>query len=115
MERGKGSHWHSRRRGPQAKHIEGNSRMTKMFVRHQVTDFAKWKKVYDDFDETRQALGVTGQNVYQSTADPADVTVTHDFATTEAAQQFAESEELHKAMAEAGIAGEPSIWFTEPV
>lgn len=89
--------------------------MTTLFVRHQVTDFAKWKRAYDEFDSTRQAMGVTGQNVYRATADPADVTVTHDFATADAAQQFAESEALHKAMAEAGIAGEPTIWFTEQV
>ena len=87
--------------------------MTTMFVRHQVADFAKWRRVYDDFDPTRQRLGVTGQAVYRATDNPNDVTVTHDFATPEAARQFAESEALRDAMQQAGIAGDPTIWFTE--
>jgi hypothetical protein len=26
--------------------------MVRLFVRHKVTDYAKWRKVYDDFDVT---------------------------------------------------------------
>jgi hypothetical protein len=42
---------------------------------------------------------------------PHDVTVTHEFSALEAAQQFAASDELHEAMSNAGIVGEPAIWF----
>ena len=89
--------------------------MTTMFVRHQVADFAAWKQVYDDFDASRNSMGVTGHAVYRGDEDPNDVTVTHDFATAAAAKQFAESEALRSAMRRAGIAGEPTIWFTERV
>jgi len=57
-------------------------------------------------------MGVTGDAVYQSVDDPNDVTVWHDFETLEAAQEFASSPRLREAMAGAGVAGEPQIWFT---
>ncbi len=85
--------------------------MTTMFVRHQVQDYAAWRKVYDDFRPTRTRLGVTAAAVYRAADNPNDITVTHEFASIEAAQAFAASSELHGAMANAGVAGEPSIWF----
>jgi hypothetical protein len=33
----------------------------RMYVRHHVTDFAAWRKVYDAFDAKRREMGVTGQ------------------------------------------------------
>lgn len=85
--------------------------MATMFVRHQVADYAKWRQVYDDFGPTQQRLGVKAQTVYRASDNPNDVTVTHDFAALEAAQQFAASDDLRNAMSNAGIVGEPTIWF----
>ncbi len=87
--------------------------MTTLFVRHQVTDYAAWRKFYDDFRPTQLKLGVTAEAVYQTAGNPLELTVTHEFASLEAAQSFAASDELHTAMQTAGVAGEPSIWFTE--
>lgn len=88
--------------------------MTRMFARHTVEDFTQWKRVYDDFDDTRREMGVEDDAVFQSTDDPSDVTIWHDFEDPESARSFAESDELRGAMKEAGVAGEPTIWFTEP-
>ena len=88
--------------------------MIRMFVRHPVTDFATWKQAYDAFDSERQALGVKGAAVFQSAADPNEVTAWHDFESLEAAQAFADSDRLREAMTDAGVAGTPSIWFTTP-
>lgn len=85
--------------------------MTTMFVRHKVTDFAKWKAAYDDFRPTQKRLGVTADAVYRGADEPGDVTVVHEFATLATAQTFVASEELHTAMKNAGVAGEPTIWF----
>jgi hypothetical protein len=85
--------------------------MVRMMVRHPVRDYAAWRKEYDDFDATRQGMGVTAAAVFQSVDDPNDVTVTHDFATAEAARAFADSAELESAMENAGVAGPPTIWF----
>jgi hypothetical protein len=85
--------------------------MTTMFVRHTVTDFAKWKAVYDDFRPTQERMGVTADTVYRGADDPTDVTVAHEFPTLAAAQAFVASDELHSAMQNAGVAGAPTIWF----
>jgi hypothetical protein len=85
--------------------------MTTLFVRHQVADYARWRQVYDNFGPTQQRLGVKTQAVYRAADNPNDVTVTHDFAALETAQQFAASDDLRNAMSDAGIIGEPTIWF----
>ena len=86
--------------------------MTTMFVRHTVTNYKAWRKVYDDFAPVQKAKGVTAQAVYQAADNPNDITVTHDFATVEAAHAFANSEELKSAMQKAGVVGAPTIWVT---
>jgi len=53
--------------------------------------------------------------VYQAADNPNDITVTHDFATVEAAHAFVNSEELKSAMQNAGVVGAPTIWFTNKV
>jgi quinol monooxygenase YgiN len=86
--------------------------MATMFVRNTVSNYQTWRKVYDDFASVREAKGVTAQAVYQAADNPNDITVTHEFATVEAAQAFAKSDELKKAMQSAGVVGAPTIWFT---
>lgn len=86
--------------------------MIRMFVRHPVADFSEWKQAYDSFDDERQGMGVVDHGVYKSADDPNDVTVWHDFESLESARRFAESERLREAMSEAGVSGEPMIWYT---
>ncbi|MBL0371444.1 cyclase [Rhizobium sp. KVB221] len=87
--------------------------MTTLFVRHSVTDYRTWRKTYDAFSEMQKANGVTAEAVYQSTDDPNDVTVTHEFATLEAAKAFAKLDALAKAMQTGGVVGTPTVWFTQ--
>jgi len=84
----------------------------RIFVRHEVTDYAAWRKVYDAFDATRRKLGVIGQAVYPSIDNPNDVTVTHDFSSADKARAFASPPDLKAAMERAGVKGAPQIWFT---
>lgn len=86
--------------------------MATLFVRHQVADYAAWRRVYDGFAPTQKTLGVQAEAVYQAADDPNDITVTHDFATMEAAKAFAGSSEMQAAMHDAGVEGAPTVWFT---
>ena len=85
--------------------------MVRLFIRRNVADYDAWRKVYDEFDEERRPLGVTADAVFQSVDDPNDVTVWHDFAGTDEARAFVASEALRNAMQQAGVQGEPQIWF----
>jgi hypothetical protein len=89
--------------------------MVRMFVRHEVTDYGKWKKGYDDFDKERQGMGVVGDAVYRAVDNDNDVTVTHDFESLEKAKAFIDSPRLKDAMTAAGVTSQPTIWFANPV
>jgi quinol monooxygenase YgiN len=84
----------------------------RVFVRHEIGDYAAWKKAYDEFGATRKKLGVIAHEVYRSIENPNDVTVMNDFKTLEKAKAYAASPELKAAMVKAGVTGTPQIWFT---
>jgi hypothetical protein len=50
----------------------------------------------------------------RSVDNPNDVTVSHDFKTSEAAKAFASSLNLKNAMQNAGVKSAPQIWFVIP-
>jgi len=86
--------------------------MIRMFVRHPVAEFTHWKSAYDEFDNERAGMGVREHGVFQAVDDPNDVTVFHDFDSLQAARDFMESARLKEVMEGAGVAGEPTVWFT---
>ena len=88
--------------------------MTRMFLRHAVSDYQVWRSVYDAFGPERKAMGVTADAVYRSTDNPSDITVWHDFADLPTAQSFVASDRLKQAMGNAGVVSEPQVWFTNP-
>jgi len=85
--------------------------MTTMFVRHTVSNYGAWRKIYDDFHAVQKKGGVTAQAVYQAADNPNDVTVTHEFPDLKTAHAFAGSDELKKAMQGSGVVGAPTVWF----
>lgn len=87
--------------------------MVRMFVRHDVKDYATWRAGYDAAGELRGSNGVKGDWVYQSVENGNDVTVVHDFDSVEAAQAFIALPDLKAAMDEIGVVGAPSIWITQ--
>ncbi|MFV2064839.1 MAG: antibiotic biosynthesis monooxygenase [Chloroflexota bacterium] len=86
--------------------------MIRLFVRHDVADYAAWRKGYDGATELRRSGGVIGDGIFVSLENDNDVTVYNDFETAEAAQAFASSPELKAAMQELGVVGAPTIWMT---
>ena len=88
--------------------------MIRMFVRHDVGDYDKWRRAYDAFDAERRQMGVLGDAVYQSAEKAGDVTAHHDFETLEAAKAFIGSQRLREVMGAAGVTSVPAIWFTRP-
>ena len=87
--------------------------MTRIFIRHEVTDYDAWRALYDSVDETRKKMGCVAQSVYQAADNPRDVTVTHDFASLDTARAYASSSVLKDAMAKAGVVKAPELWFAE--
>ena len=78
-------------------------------VRHQVTEYDKWRLVYEEVQGLRDKHGVTDADVLQAPDDANDVTVLHWFPSVENAQAFASDPELKDAMGRAGVSGPPRI------
>jgi quinol monooxygenase YgiN len=70
----------------------------RMYVRHEVNDYATWRKGYDAFNAERKKMGVTSAAVYRSVDNPNDVTVIHDFKSADKAKEFASSARLKEVM-----------------
>ena len=87
--------------------------MIRMFVRHEVQDYAKWRRAFDDFNDERVGMGVQGAAVYRSVDDGNDITAYHDFDDVDTGRAFADSPRLREVMEGAGVSSAPQIWFVE--
>ena len=87
--------------------------MIRMYARHEVEDYDKWRKVYNDFAPMQAQMGVRSAGVFRGVDDENDITIFHDFHTLEEARTFANSGDLKEAMRSAGVEGPPDIWFAE--
>jgi hypothetical protein len=81
-------------------------------INHKVNNFSAWKKVYDEFESTRQQYGVKELYALQSEEDPNHVLVVGE-GELEAIQKFLKSEDLKNGMESAGIANRPEIFIGE--
>ena len=82
-------------------------------IRHSVTDYGKWKSVYDTFLPT--TAGAKYARVNRSVEDPNTVTVVAGFETLELAKTFLANPNLKATMTEAGVVGSPRIEINEEV
>lgn len=86
--------------------------MARLFVRHAVADYQRWREGYDEANSFREQNGVTATGVYVSVDDGSDVTVHHDFDSVEAALAYVAHPELRTRMERLGVLGTPEMWVT---
>ena len=89
--------------------------MVTLFVKHAVNDYGTWKQGYDEFGPTRKTMGVTGASVHRDPNDASLITITHEFNDLDNAIAFVNSDELRSVMMNAGVVGQPEVWFAEDV
>jgi hypothetical protein len=80
-----------------------------LVVRHTVSDFSAWKKVYEEVGTLRSKHGCTGDRVLHAPGNPNDVLVTHEFPSVAQAESFAGDPALGEAMSKAGVSGAPRV------
>src|SRR5215475_6604178 len=85
-------------------------------IRHGVSDFDAWKKVYDGFAPVQAEHGVRAHEVLRSIDNRNEVVVTHTFDSPEAARAFFAMQELKDAMMAGGVdAGSVEISYFDEV
>ena len=87
--------------------------MTHLLVRHTVSDYEKWKPVFDAHASTRKAAGSRGGALYRSRENPNEIFVFFDWESEDRARAFATSQELTDVMARAGVTEVKSVTFLD--
>ena len=87
--------------------------MSYILVRHQVSDYAKWRSVFDEHEPTRKAAGSKAGHVLRSANNPNELSILLEWDSHERARQFAESDDLRKIMESAGVVGRPDIHYLD--
>lgn len=87
--------------------------MASIIVRHKVSDYTKWKKVYDQYKPTVKSMGGKSQSLMRSAVDPHELVILTKFDNVDLGRKWAESEDLKKAMKEAGVSDQPTVYFLD--
>lgn len=87
--------------------------MATAFIYHEVEDFDRWKRAFDDHEQTRIKYGVTSHRLYRDEHDHRHITVALEAEDASRVRAFLTSDELKKTMADAGVKGTPSTWISQ--
>ena len=82
-----------------------------LVIRHKVKDFAAWKKAYDLHQPSRQQAGLTERHLLRGADDPNQVIMLFEARDLQKAREFIASPDLRDAMARAGVADKPDLYF----
>lgn len=85
--------------------------MKNAIMRQKVTDFNKWKTIYDADKPNREKAGLKDQWVKRNEHDPSEVVTYYDVADQKRAEDFSHSPELQGKLKESGVIGKPEIIF----
>jgi len=82
-----------------------------LLVRHKVSDFAKWKPVYDAHLSARQKAGLKEEHLFRNADDPNEVLLLFSVEDFDKAKAFSASDDLRQAMERAGVSDKPDVYF----
>lgn len=85
--------------------------MAHMLVRHKVTDFDKWKSVYEDHRPARESAGLKDLYLWRNESDPSEVILLFEVSDVDKAKRFADSPNAKEKMEAAGVRDQPDIVF----
>lgn len=85
--------------------------MLHVMVHQRVTDFAKWKPVYDRQVAAREKAGIKELRVWRTFEDPNEVVMLFQGADIARVRGFFEDVKLRKANAKAGVTDKPEIYL----
>ncbi len=89
--------------------------MATLLVKHRVANFEKWRQVFDRLEPLREKHGFVAHSVHRDAADPNVVVIVNHVKDMAEAKNYGQSQELHDAMAEAGVQGALEISFLTDV
>jgi hypothetical protein len=82
-------------------------------IRHRVSDYDKWKSVFDGFIETRRVGGEKSFQIFRGQNEPNNLTLLFEWSSFKSAHTFLASAALKETMGKAGVAERPDIVMLE--
>ena len=82
-----------------------------LLVRHQVRDFAQWKRGYDAHLPKRIEAGLTEKYLLRGAHDLNEVILLFEAQDVNRAKAFAESADLRETMQKVGVVDKPDLYF----
>jgi hypothetical protein len=82
-----------------------------VLVRHKVSDFTAWKKIYDGHLSKRLEAGLTERNLFRSEGDTNEVLILFEAKDIGRARKFTESTDLRETMEKAGVIDKPDVYI----
>jgi len=82
-----------------------------LIVRHEVRDYAAWKRGFDAHGGARAAAGIVGHAVNRSTQNPNVVVLYLQAESLDPLRAFAGNPDLKSVMEAAGVVGAPEFTF----
>ena len=82
-----------------------------LIIRHEVRDYAAWKRAFDGHGDARAKAGVIGHAVNRSVRNPNLVVIYLQAESLAALRAFAVAPDLKAVMAAAGVVGAPDLSF----
>jgi hypothetical protein len=81
--------------------------MVTVIVRHDVKDFAEWRKFFDADEPNRAKAGVKLLGLYTSVKNPNDVTMIFEAPDAELYYKMMSDPQLQETMKKAGVISAP--------
>ena len=82
-----------------------------MLIGHKVSDFAKWKPVYDEHLSAREKAGLKEEHLFRNFHDPNEVLLLFSLEDFEKAKAFSASDDLRQTMERAGVSDKHDVYF----
>jgi heme-degrading monooxygenase HmoA len=89
--------------------------MVHVLVHHKVSDYSRWKSVFDSDLTARKHAGEIGFQVFHNAEDASDIFLLLDWDSADEARRFMNSSNLRERMQKAGVQGAPEVHYLEDV
>lgn len=93
----------------------GGEFMDKVIVIYEVEDYDEWRHSYDDNTANRKIHGSRESYIHRSKENPNELVLIYKWDTADNAREHFESEEVKNKMKDAGVKGEPVIYYVDEI